>query len=354
MKKALIVTDCDPVSPELDRQLRLAQFARLYRSAGSDLDIVFLARRSFGRMEGQDLHRMFQGYQQVGMLPDRARRDYLDQDNPRLTDLIAGMRRGGAPFDIVHLDQVLVRPSEHLGATWVLDTYDAAWEGPLEGRKFDALLAAFDGLRAHNAGFAIQAMRLPLELPKLSRPTGSMIGWVGDFGNGMADRWSELLEVLAERGVQLRGGVLLAGPDAHWVRVPPVLSHCVHKSTNPAPGAERALALAVLPGDNAKAWLGRVTQQIAMGCPVLTAPGIAQMCEDRWHIPTHHDAYGFADAIAGWCDGHNRAELLAATKACDEAFRYDGAAMKDYLRSALPVLGGAQPIPPRPFRPVMA
>ncbi len=348
MDHVLIITDCDPITPDLERRLRLAQIQRLYQKAGADLDIVFLGRRSFKSAEGQALHRIFKGIERVGMLPDKARRDYLDQNNPHLFELIKAMRPNGVPFDAVHLDQVLVRPSDELAATWVLDTYDAAWEGPWVGRKFDALLAAFDGLRAHNAEFARHPMRLPLELPNVSGRRGSMIGWAGDFGNGLADRWSELLDVLADRGVQVRDGLLLAGPDVHWIRVPKVMSHLVVRSNDPKPGSGLALGLAVLPGDDAKAWLGRLTQQIAVGCPVLTTPGIAQMCDDRWHLPTCQGAHGFADGIEGWCDGRNRDDLLEATETSSEAFRYDSLAMDAYLRSALPIFGGgaASPIAP--------
>lgn len=354
MLHALIVTDCDPIAPSLDRQLRLAQVQRLYRSAGAKLDIIFLGCRSFGPADDHVVHRVFNGFDRVGTLPDNARRDYLDQDNPRLFNLIGAMRPNGQAFDAVHLDQVLVRPSDDLADTWVLDTYDAAWEGPEEGRKFDALFAAFDGLRAHNADFAIHAMRMPLGLPERSVRKGEMIGWVGDFGNGLADRWSEVLDVLAQRGVQVRNGVLLAGPDAHWVRVPKVMAHLVIKSTNPKPGAERALGLAVLPADNAKSWLGRITLQIAAGCPVLTSPAIGEMYEDRWHLPTYQDANGFADAIEHWCSGENREALHAATSYCDAAFRYDGAAMDAYVRSAVPVFAGSQSPSIGPVRPITA
>ncbi|MEM7056676.1 MAG: hypothetical protein AAF557_03745 [Pseudomonadota bacterium] len=340
MKHVLIVSDCDPVNPELDRQIRLAQIIRLYGMAAAKLDIAFLCRRSFSLSADHRLHRVFDDFDQIGMLPHTARHDHLDQDNPHLFDLIARLRRDQKPYDVIHSDRVLVRPNDYLADTWILDTYDAAWEGPWDGRKFDALLATFDWLQAHNAEFAIKSLRLPMGLSNRSRTNGAMIGWVGHFGNGLADRWSELLDILARRGVRLAEGVLLAGPDAHWVHVPPVLSPFVVKSDDPAPGAGRALALAVLPGHEAKEWLAPLTWSVAAGCPVLTTSTIAGNFASLWHLPTSSDAEGFADLICAWCDDQNRDDLKDAARTSAAAFRDDSAATDAFLRAAMPVFAG--------------
>lgn len=341
MKRALFVTDCDPVSPGLERRLRLAQLRKIYRDAGLILDILFLTSRAFDPRNRQTVNALFDEFDQIGILPHTARQGHRDQDNPLISGMMDSMRRMNATYHLVHLDQVLTPVSDRLGENWVLDTYDAAWEGPLADRAFDAILATFEDLRAHNTKFAEMSFRLPLQQPQCAKQTGRMIGWVGAFYDDLAGRWSELLELLAHRGVNPSDGILLAGAGANHIRVPRVLSPLVVTSDTPKPGAERALGLAVLPSERTHGWLANLTAVIAGKGPVLTTGTVAKHFEDRWHLPSYPDISALAYAIADWCEGKDRDSLRAAADASSQAFRLDSATTSAALRDALPVLRGS-------------
>lgn len=342
MTRALIITDCDPIGAGYDRRARLTQTAQLYRDFGLGLDVIFLAGRDFEPVLERSSALVLDDVRQIGVLPLQSRHHHRDRDNPYLFDLIAGLRGTREPYTAIHLDQVLFRPKESLGRTWIADCYDAPFDGAWDDRKFDLLFAAFDEGRSRNSDLAVQSVRLPLAVPPDPVPhTGEMIGWVGRFSSALADRWSDLLNVLAERGVRLHGGILLAGAGAKAIAVPASLSSSVVRTETPTPGAERALALAVLPSDGADRWIARATLLIDSGCPVLTVGKFGHLFEGRWHLPTHDEAGAFADTIGAWCEGLNRNGLIAATNSTADAFDYDRLAMQSYVKDSLGILNSA-------------
>jgi len=330
---AVIVTADDPTAGPV-QAARLTQIAGLYRRAGLTVDAVIVGT-DWAR---SDPARALAGGRRLAIVPadpGTAGGALSGRTAGRVYEALAALREAGPVPSVVHLDGVILAPARDLGAAWVFDARDGTDPGQVPG-DLDLVLAAHEALRRALARDR-PTVRLPYPVPARPHRPGAMLGWVGPIDAAAAERWSALLDMLAGWGHHLTGGLLLAGPGAEAVRVPRIFQPHLVQETEASPGAHRALALAVLASDGVAGQMAHLSALLAGAVPVVTAAPMAEIAEDRWHLPVADGPRTMAEIIARWAGHAGADDLSAAAERTRAAHLYDQAAMAALFLAALPL-----------------